>query len=172
LDKEPILYFRMGLHCLTTCPEILWFGICFGRTGGDALRGPWRPFCRLHRNRCLTPLPFAPFCHLLLSHFLSEVPGIMAGRLRTPYKIVHGLKLGLEVSERNPTTSAVVSARCLFCVKVGRTTVNNSSRKRARTENVQYNRVPFRKKTHAEKQHPYASEECSSLGFTEKEIVF
>jgi hypothetical protein len=99
----------------------------------------------------------------------------MAGGLRTPYKPSHGLKFGLEVSERNPTTSAVVSAGCLFCVKVGRATANDSSRKRGRTENVQYYRVPFstdNMKTHAEKQHPDAFEECSSLGVTEKKSNF
>jgi hypothetical protein len=139
------------------------------------LRGLRRPFCGLHRNLFLTPLPFAPECRRLLSHFLSDVPGSMAGGLRTPYKTAHGLKFGLEVSERILTTSAVVSARCLFCVKVGRTTANNSSRKRARTENVHYYRVPFRTdkmKTHAEKQHPDDFEVYSSLGVIEKNSYF
>jgi hypothetical protein len=110
-----------------------------------------------------------------LSHFLSDVSSSSAGGLRTSYKTAHDLKFGLDVSERNPTTSAVASARCLFCLKRGRTTVNDSSRKSARTENVQYYRVPFRTenmKTHAEKQHPDAFEEYSSLGVTEKKSHF
>jgi hypothetical protein len=81
------------------------------------------------------------------------------------------MQYGLEISERHPTTSAVVPARCLFCVKVGRTTSKSSIRKRARTENVQYYRFPFRSdsmKKNAEQQHPEAFAEYSGLGDAEK----
>jgi hypothetical protein len=146
---------------------------------------PYFPFITTQSRPYIKKCAAAFFIRLRFSYpgILNSVAQIldsfliftMVKGLATPYKREHGLKYGLEVAERHPDTSAVVSARCLFCVKVGRASSDSSTRKRARTENVQYFKVPFRAdnmKKHAELQHLEAFEEYSRLGDSEKKAFF
>jgi hypothetical protein len=132
------------------------------------------PILRVSHGIYILFLPLFCFVVVIIFCCSNVVISIVKG-LQTPYKPEHGLKYGLEISERHSTTSAVVSARCSFCVKVGHATSKSSSRKCARTENVQQYKLPFRNdnmKKHAEQQHPEAFAEYSGLDDAEKNTYF
>lgn len=69
----------------------------------------------------------------------------MVKGLKTPWKDSLATKFGLAVNERHEKTGAVLSARCMFCEKLGREdTRSQAGRKRKKTTHVKYFTVPFR----------------------------
>eukprot|EP00171_Calliarthron_tuberculosum_P002636 IDg2636t1 len=84
-------------------------------------------------------------------------------------------KFGLAINEREQKTGTVVSARCLFCEKLGREADDHTGRKRKRTMNVKTFKRPFRSdniKAHLTGQHSKAYIEYSALSDEEKKVYF
>lgn len=57
-----------------------------------------------------------------------------------------GVKFGLGIAGRTPSSGAVISVQCMFCEMFGREAENDklSGRKRKRTENSKYFESPLR----------------------------
>ena len=61
------------------------------------------------------------------------------------FRKVRCLKYGIRVSSRCSQSGAVVSAKCLFCVKFGKdTSEEEHDRKGKRSDNVMYFKAPWR----------------------------
>ncbi|KAL4146138.1 hypothetical protein PRNP1_012010 [Phytophthora ramorum] len=97
----------------------------------------------------------------------------MPAGLKTPFQPGHDILYGLEVTERNPETSAVVSVACRFCIKFGREAKPNAKRKR--TKNVHHFVFPFRVdnyKRHLTAMHPKLWKEYSDASPEDKRNFF
>ena len=84
------------------------------------------------------------------------------------------LKYGLEVSTRDPSSSEVTSAICLFCRQFGRED-EEMERKRKRTTNLKYFSHPWRSdnfSSHLKQQHPVKWYKYSSLSVEDKRNFF
>jgi hypothetical protein len=93
--------------------------------------------------------------------------------LKTPFQRGHEVQYGLQVTERDPRTSAVLAVSCRFCLKFGREAKPGAKRKR--TSNVQVFKTPFHtdayKKHHAN-VHPEKWQQYLDFSTEEKETFF
>ena len=97
----------------------------------------------------------------------------MPPKRKTPFKNAHLSAYGLKICERDPSTKAVVSVSCRFCVHFGRE--EKVGAKRKPTSNVQYFRQPFRAdvyQRHMKAQHSQRWETYCKLSEEQKATFF
>ena len=90
------------------------------------------------------------------------------------FQEAHEHQYGLHIAERDPSSKAVTSVACRFCMCFGRE-AGVADRKRKRTQNVHYFRHPFktdRYVSHMSGQHPHRWEEYNKLSKEGKASYF
>ena len=87
------------------------------------------------------PQPFNLFFTLHRALLLFVTSTAIQKGSKIPFQRNHDVKYGIEVTERDPRTSAVLAALCLFCLEFGRKAKPDA--KHQRTNNVQVFKAPF-----------------------------
>ncbi|OWZ18085.1 hypothetical protein PHMEG_0007872 [Phytophthora megakarya] len=97
----------------------------------------------------------------------------MVAKRQAPFKAKYGVELGLRVKERDPDTSEVLTATCLFCQLFGRE--NKPGAQRRATEKVAMFKLPFRKDSiqiHHVGQHPTKWAEYCALSSADSKRAY
>ncbi|KAF4032092.1 hypothetical protein GN244_ATG16015 [Phytophthora infestans] len=97
----------------------------------------------------------------------------MVAKRQAPFRPKYGVELGLRVGDRDPDTSEVLTATCLFCQLFGRE--NKPGAQRRATEKVAVFKPPFRKDSiqiHHVGQHPTKWAEYCALSSDDSKRAF
>ncbi|KAF1781813.1 hypothetical protein GQ600_19403 [Phytophthora cactorum] len=97
----------------------------------------------------------------------------MVAKRHAPFRPKYGVELGLRVQDRDPDTSEVLTASCLFCQLFGRE--NKPGAQRRATEKVAVFKPPFRKDSiqiHHVGQHPTKWTEYCALSSDDSKRAF
>ncbi|KAG3082539.1 hypothetical protein PI124_g19014 [Phytophthora idaei] len=97
----------------------------------------------------------------------------MVAKRHAPFRPKYGVELGLRVQDRDPDTSEVLTASCLFCQLFGRE--NKPGAQRRATEKVAVFKPPFRKDSiqiHHVGQHPTKWTEYCALSSDDSKSAF